>query len=63
MNLDEATKIVIRKKEVEKKSEIKAIQGSIDLFNEIEIITNNIKNIKVDIKNVRKNRSKEIRKR
>ena len=29
--------------------------------NEIELITNNVKNIKVDVKNVRKNRSKEIR--
>ena len=60
-SIDEANEVISKKKEVEKNSELKVIQGSIDLYNEIELITNNVKNIKVDVKNVRKNRSKEIR--
>lgn len=60
-SIDEANEVISKKKEVEKNSELKVIQGSIDLYNEIEIITNNVRNIKVDVKNVRKNRSKEIR--
>ena len=60
-SINEANEVISKKKEVEKNLELKVIQGSIDLYNEIEIITNNVKNIKVDVKNVRKNRSKEIR--
>lgn len=62
MDFEEVKTLKERKKNAEKGVEETALQGSIDLSRDIEIIANSVSAKKVDIKNVRKHRKTATKK-
>ncbi|MCM1439787.1 MAG: transposase family protein [Roseburia sp.] len=62
MDLEEVGTLKERKKQAETDVEEIALQGSIDLSRDIEIIADSVSLPKVDIKNVRKHRKTEVKK-
>ncbi len=60
MDMEEVQAIKEKKKQVERSVEDIAIQGSIDLSRDIELIANSILGQKVDLTNVRQHRKSEI---
>lgn len=62
MDIEEVQSLQEKKKQVERDAEVIALQGSIDLSRDIELIASTIFSTKVDVKNVRRHRKTELNK-